>query len=188
MSVREHAISIEAFPIAETLEQELERAVREHSRTVYRIAFAVLRNREDAEDAAQEIFMRFLRARKRLVAIRGERAWLARAAWRVAISRRKREPQISLDDSVERVFALRDRGATADEIASQNEMAALLEKLIAALPRPLRQPLLLSTVEELSSPEIASILGIAEGSVRTRSMRAREILKQKLAALLEPRK
>jgi len=54
--------------------------------------------------------------------------------------------------------------------------------LIDALPEELRQPLALSTVEELTSPEVARILGIPEGTVRTRLMRAREILKQKLIA------
>lgn len=132
--------------------------------------------------------MRFLRARRRPVTIRDERAWLARAAWRVALSRRRRKSEISVDEAADRILQLRDRGATADELASKNEMAALLDKLISALPRSLREPLILSSIEELRSAEIASILGIPEGSVRTRLMRAREILKQKLTALLEPGK
>jgi RNA polymerase sigma-70 factor (ECF subfamily) len=57
-----------------------------------------------------------------------------------------------------------------------------VHRLIDALPEELRQPLALSTVEELTSPEVARILGIPEGTVRTRLMRAREILKQKLIA------
>ena len=185
MSVREQAISIEALPIADTIDRELEQAVREHSSIVYRIAFAIVRNHHDAEDITQEAFIRFLRARKQAVAVRDQRAWLARTAWRLALSRRKRNTEISLDDAAAVIRQLRDTGAGTDEIASKRELTALVESLIAALPRELRETLLLSTVKELSSPEIAEMLGIPEGSVRTRLMRARQILKEKLAALLE---
>jgi RNA polymerase sigma-70 factor (ECF subfamily) len=49
------------------------------------------------------------------------------------------------------------------------------------LPADLRLPLALSAIDELNSPEIAVVMGISEGTVRTRIMRARQILKQKLA-------
>jgi RNA polymerase sigma-70 factor, ECF subfamily len=52
---------------------------------------------------------------------------------------------------------------------------------VDALPEQLRQPLVLSGIDELSSPEIAAVMGIPEGTVRTRIMRARQILKQKMA-------
>ena len=62
-----------------------------------------------------------------------------------------------------------------------------MHRLIDALPEELRQPLALSTVQELNSREIADILDIPEGTVRTRLMRARQMLKEKLAAQLEVR-
>jgi len=64
---------------------------------------------------------------------------------------------------------------------------AIVHRLVDALPEELRQPLALSTVQELKSREIADVMGIAEGTVRTRLMRARQILKQKLAGLMEGR-
>ena len=64
-------------------------------------------------------------------------------------------------------------------------MVVLLERLIASLPRKLRHVLTLATVEEMSSVEIAEVLGIPEASVRTRLLRARQLLRQKLSALLE---
>jgi RNA polymerase sigma-70 factor, ECF subfamily len=67
-------------------------------------------------------------------------------------------------------------------------MQSVLEKLIAGLPEELRQPLELSTVQELNSAEIAEVMGIPEGSVRTRLLRARRLLKEKLATLLEVKK
>lgn len=57
--------------------------------------------------------------------------------------------------------------------------------MIATLPEELRHPLELSTVQELNSAEIAEIMNIPEGSVRTRLMRARHRLKEKLSAVLE---
>lgn len=57
-----------------------------------------------------------------------------------------------------------------------------VHRLIDALPEDLRQPLALSTLKELNSREIAAVMRISEGTVRTRLMRARQILKQKLAA------
>jgi len=57
--------------------------------------------------------------------------------------------------------------------------------LVGSLPRDLREALILSSTEELTSAEIAQVLGIPEGSVRNRLLRGREILRQKLAALLE---
>lgn len=185
MPVLQQAILREAPLSAEAVDIEVEEAVREHARYVYKIAYAVLRNHHDAEDATQETFIRFLRHHKRLAGVGDRRAWLARVAWRVAIDRRKRVPEIPLDQAAEIGLRLRAAGRPADEIAANQQMAALLERLIATLPRELRETLTLSTVDELSSPEIAELLGIAEGSVRTRLLRARHILKEKLSALLE---
>ena len=59
--------------------------------------------------------------------------------------------------------------------------------MIDALPQELRVPLVLSAFDELNSREIAGILGIPEGTVRTRQQRARQVLRQKLASLGETR-
>jgi RNA polymerase sigma-70 factor (ECF subfamily) len=178
------------FPITAASTDEMESAVREHSRFVYAIAYSVLRDHHDAEDAAQETFVRFWRHRRRWRLIRNRRAWLARTAWRVALdSRRKRHAQdgsaISLSESVEMILRLQAEGTPADEIAGRKEMTALLERLIDSLPEDLRNPLTLSLAEELSAPEISAILGIPEGSVRQRLWQARQILKEKLSVLLE---
>ncbi len=73
----------------------------------------------------------------------------------------------------------------ADEIAARGETMALLDRLIESLPEELRHPMTLSLAEELTSPEIATILGIREGSVRQRLWQARQILKEKLSVLIE---
>ncbi|MBZ5544136.1 MAG: sigma-70 family RNA polymerase sigma factor [Acidobacteriia bacterium] len=126
-----------------------------------------------------------LRTRRKRAEIRDRRAWLARTAWRVALDRRKGNPEVGLEDAAEAVLRLRAQGAAPDEIAAQEQMQALLARLIASLPEDLRGVLMLSAAEDLTTAEISEALGIPEGSVRTRLMRARELLRGKLSALLE---
>ena len=179
------ALAGSAILLAGTNEDALEAAVREHARLVYRIAYSVLRNHHDAEDATQETFVRVLRYRRKLEGIREPKTWIARIAWRVAVDRGKKKPDVSLSDieingAVEK---LRSRLASAEESLAEKETCELLESLIAALPDGLRDALRLSTVEELTPAEIAEVLGSGEASVRSRLFRARQILKQKLSAM-----
>jgi RNA polymerase sigma-70 factor (ECF subfamily) len=160
----------------------MERAVREHAGVVYRVARAVLRDHHDAEDAAQEVFLRVLRLRRGLEGIGDTRTWFARVAFRVALDRRRRPGVLSLEEV--RAEGLRSGEAAADDVAADRQVRALVAEKVAALPGDLRHSVRLSTVAELSSPEIASVLGIPEGTVRTRLMRARRILRVALAAAL----
>ncbi len=185
MTVPAEAIVEEALPIARAAEDALETLVREHARLVYRVCYSVLRHAEDSEDAAQETFMRVLRNLRKLPEVRDQRAWLARIAWRVALDRRRSTPETSLDADASAVAALRSAGAAADDIAVGNEMSVLLERLIASLPEDLREPLVLSTIDEMTSADIADMLDIPEASVRTRIFRARQLLREKLGGILE---
>jgi RNA polymerase sigma-70 factor (ECF subfamily) len=184
-TVTDQAFVSEAVMLARTNEDLLESTVREHARLVYRISYSVLRNHHDAEDATQETFVRVLRYRKKLDGIRDPKTWLARIAWRVAVERAKRRPEVSLTEQEMKnaVTQLRSQLASAEENAMGSEMAALLTLLIAALPESVRDALSLSTVNELSPAEIAEVLGTSEASVRSRLFRARQILKEKLCAL-----
>jgi len=175
---------LEAIPIARVAEDELEGLVREQARFVYRVCYSVLRNHHDAEDAAQETFVRVWRNRGKLAGIRELRGWLARIAWRVAVDRRRGKAEMSLDDAAHAVSEMRASGASAEQLAAEKQTAALLERLIASLPRELREPLVLSTIEEMTSADIAVALEIPEASVRTRVFRARQLLREKLDSVL----
>jgi RNA polymerase sigma-70 factor (ECF subfamily) len=171
------------------LDVAVEETVRDYARFVFRLAYSVLRNHADAEDAAQEVFVRVLKHKNKLPAVRDRKVWLARIAWRVSLdwksssssglkhSENEADPAILLE-----VAAI---GPSAENIVGSQQMKSLLEKMIATLPLDLREVVVLSTVQELNSSEIAEVLGIPEGSVRTRLMRARGLLKQKLAAAME---
>jgi RNA polymerase sigma-70 factor (ECF subfamily) len=174
----------EAMAMAQVAENVLEAMVREHSRLVYRVAYSVMRNHHDAEDVTQETFARVLRYGKKVGEVRDQKTWLARIAWRVAVDRRKKMPEISLGDVTNTVSELRTSIANAEEVVLGSEMSRLLEALISALPEQLRDPLTLSTVQEMSANDIAEILRIKPAVVRSRLFRAREILREKLTALL----
>ncbi|MBI4462593.1 MAG: RNA polymerase sigma factor [Acidobacteria bacterium] len=184
MAVTGQAILREAFPVAEARDV-VEGLVREHTRLVYRVAYSLLRHHEDAEDVAQETFIRVLRYGKRLGSVRDPRAWLARIAWRVALDRKRRPPEISMEEAADAVRELGTCGLGAEQIAQSRQMMQLLEHLIATLPRKLRKALILSTVEELSAAEVGEVLQIPEASVRTRVFRARQLLRLKLTAVVE---
>jgi RNA polymerase sigma-70 factor (ECF subfamily) len=166
------------------LDCELEAVVRLYARHVYRIAYLLLRNHHDAEDATQETFVRVWRHRDRLHEIIDRQAWLARIAWRVALDRRRKSTEISLADATEAVFNLYAAGESAEKIASDKQMTILLDQMIATLPGKLREPMLLSLNHELTNVEIGKVLSIPESSVRTRLFRARRILQQKLSSIL----
>jgi RNA polymerase sigma-70 factor (ECF subfamily) len=149
--------------------------VERQSRFVFRVAYAILRDASDSEDVVQETFLKIFRtgAWER---IEDERAFLARTAWRIAVDHRTRRVNTA---PVEEVA---DHGSPEEQAIAANR-SATVHRLIDALPEDLRQPLALSTVDELSSTEIAKVMGIPEGTVRGRMMRARQMLKQKLEGM-----
>jgi RNA polymerase sigma-70 factor (ECF subfamily) len=168
-------------------EAALEALVREHSRLVYRIAYAVLRSHHDAEDATQETFMRVLRYNSKLAAVEDRKTWLARIAWRVAVDRsrqRGRIREIPLEDPEKPLAEVASSDATADQTVHGAQLSVALERMISALPEKLRAPLILSTIEEMSPREVAGTLCINEAAVRSRVFRARQILRDKLEQLM----
>jgi RNA polymerase sigma-70 factor (ECF subfamily) len=168
----------------------VEALVREHARLVFRIAYSMLRDHHEAEDAAQEVFVRVVKHKDRLPQVREQKAWLARIAWRCALDRSqalraRKHSDVSLyEDQGESerasVAELRDLSADPEQLAASAQISALLERMIASLPDDLRHTLTISTVQELTSAEVAEVLSIPEGTVRTRLMRARKLLKEKL--------
>ena len=179
--VAEQVIVNPALPVPQTQEDALELAVREHARLVYRIAYSVLRNHHDAEDATQETFLRVLRYQRKLAGIREPRTWLARIAWRTAVERTRRIREVMLDEAAD----VACRSVSAEQILLGSETSVLLENLISTLPSKLRDPLTLSTLDEMTPADIAVVLDIGEAAVRSRIFRARQALKQKLTARLE---
>jgi RNA polymerase sigma-70 factor, ECF subfamily len=153
--------------------------VERQSRFVFKVAWAVLRNAQDAEDTVQELFLKLYR-NNAWETMSDERAFLARSTWRLALGRVRTRRNVALPNVALQQDS-RERQPDPEQALLAGDWTALVHRLIDALPEDLRLPLALSAIDELSSPEIALAMGIAEGTVRTRIMRARQILKQKLA-------
>lgn len=147
--------------------------VKRQSRFVFRVAYSILRNVQDSEDVVQELFLKLYR-NGTWHSMQNERAFLARAAWRIAVDRvSKVNSNVANSDAV-------FEGDSPEQAAITADSNAAIHRLIDALPEELRQPLALSTVEDLSSAEIAAIMGIPQGTVRSRLSRARQVLRHKL--------
>ena len=152
--------------------------VDRHARLLYRIAFSLLRNTQDAEDAVQEMFLKLYRGNA-WQQMCDEKAFLARTIWRIALNRLPRRKEQSLDLNHDQ-FA--DKADSPETNTIRNAQAAHLRRMINALPEDLRQVLVLSAIDDLNSREVALLIGIPEGTVRTRLMRARVELQRRFKA------
>jgi RNA polymerase sigma-70 factor, ECF subfamily len=157
--------------------------VERNLRFAFRVAWALLRNRSDADDVVQECFLRLYRKRA-WHDLNDERAYLARVVWRMARDRQRRPAREEGGMEMDTVTAI-DHSPEAAAVSSSG--IARIHRLIDTLPEDLRQPLVLSTLEEMTSAQVAIALGIPEGTVRTRIQRARMLLRQKLGSHQENR-
>ncbi len=175
MEIADKAVHDEARQ--HTDEATLAALVSQYSGTLYRVAYSVLRNAADAEDAVQEAFVRVLRHRETLDEVRDQRVWLIRIVWNVVLDRKRRaKTRPETDDVAELARVLPATGLSAEERAAAAEHHAHVLACVEKLPTKERQVLLLSAFEELNSVEIASVLGISESSVRSRLFRARNLM------------
>ena len=151
--------------------------VSQYSGTLYRVAYSVLRNAADAEDAVQETFMRVLRHRETLDEVRDQRVWLIRIVWNIVLDRKRRmKTRPETDDVAELARVLPAAGLSAEDRAAAAQHHARVLSCVEQLPVKERQVLMLSAFEELTSVEIALVLGITESSVRSRLFRARNLM------------
>jgi RNA polymerase sigma-70 factor (ECF subfamily) len=162
-------------------EEALAALVDQYAATLYRVAFSVLRNSSDAEDAVQEAFLRVLRHRDTLGEIRDHRVWLIRIVWNVVLDRKRRaKTRPETDDVSELARVLPAAGLSAEQTAAAAQYHAQVLACVDQLPTKEREVLMLSAFEELSSVEISSVLGITESSVRSRLFRARNLMAELL--------
>jgi len=160
--------------------REFEERLAECGPLAYRVARGVLRNTADAEDVAQEALLRAYRKFDRLRDRNRFRAWLVRIAFRLALDRLRSGKRRELRDTLWSQPERQPPGATAEDIAVSNEFQAHLESALAELPEKLRLVLLLAAMEGHTIDEIASMLGISTGTVKSRIFYARRQLAEKL--------
>jgi RNA polymerase sigma-70 factor, ECF subfamily len=158
-------------------EATLAALVGQYAGALYRVAYSVLRNPADSEDAVQETFLRVLRHRDTLGEVRDQRVWLIRIVWNIVLDRKRRaKTRPETDDVAELARMLPCDGLSAEQIAAAAQHHAHVLACVDQLPAKERQVLMLSAFEELTSVEIAEVLGITESSVRSRLFRARNLM------------
>ena len=167
-----------------TLDEELEALFEAHLRDssplVFRVAYGVLRQRQDAEEVAQEAFARAYRKIAQLRDRDRFRAWLVRMTWRLAIDRwRAERRRIIREESALTLAAPR----TTEEDAEAHERARLLWRAIDGLPEKLRVVVVLAAIEEHDTREVARLLEVPEGTVKSRLFKARKRLAEALRCL-----
>ena len=162
-----------------------EEIVRAHEKVVYHMALQTLGNREDAEDAAQDVF---LKAYTSLKSFRGESkisVWLYRITNNVCIDmlrRRKETVSLSGNEGEEAgEIELPDENSDPAALAQRRDLQEHLAAALQHLPQDQREAFLLRAVAELSYDEIAQTLGLDLGTVKSRIFRARK----KLCEILE---
>lgn len=167
--------------------------VRPHEQTVYRMAFSYMKNEADAEDVAQEAF---LKAFRNLSSFRLESqfsTWLIAITLNEARSRLRRQSAVrisSLDEDPEDGHAvspalLRDWREIPSETLERKEIRALLQQAVAGLPPTYREIFQLRDVEGLNVAETSELLGISVSLVKVRLHRAHMMLQKQLAPQLK---
>ncbi len=168
LAARAHAGDREAFG-------EL---VERHAGQARRVARAVLGNEADADDAAQDAFLAALRNLGRYDPSRPFGPWLMRIVTNAATDRRRRR-KVRATEALPPQTA--DAGAGPDRLAMRREFRAALEVALASLPERRRIAVVLFDVEGYSHREIADVLKIPVGTVRSDVFHARRVLRVALA-------
>jgi RNA polymerase sigma-70 factor (ECF subfamily) len=164
-----------------------ETLVSRYEHKIFRLTQNITQNREDAEDAMQEAF---LKAYEHLSEFQGNSrfyTWLVRIAVNQALMKlRKRRPnQVSLDEEVDTgedmvTREVEDWGPSPEERYEQTELAQILSTVVGELEPGFRIVFQLRDIEELSTEETAEALGLSVPAVKSRLLRARLKLRQKL--------
>ena len=204
--------------VDEDLEREFETRLVESSTLAFRVAYGVLRHRQDAEDVAQEAFVKAYRSFRELRDRDRFRAWLVRMTWRLAIDRQRNDrrrvaresrspeglrhttssltqgissgvaqgpPPLATNSSElrrgspKRLWREGGSPSVLDDLEARDR-AERLWAAIDALPDKLRVAIVLANIEEHDVAEVARLLDLPEGTVKSRLFLARQRLKELL--------
>lgn len=173
-----------------------EQLVKQYDRQIYRTALHITQNREDAEDITQDVFFKAFQKLHQFQGNSKFSTWLVRIAVNeslMRLRRRKTAKTVSMDQDVEteegaipRDFA--EWRPNPEQIFSQSELGEILRKTIAGLPPGFRTVFTLRDIENLSTEETAEALGLSVPAVKSRLLRARLQLRERLSRYFRKRK
>jgi RNA polymerase sigma-70 factor (ECF subfamily) len=167
-----------------------EELVRQHTRQVYGLCFRFTNSTQEAQDLTQEVFLRVFKTIKTFRSTEGSfHTWLARVTRNLLIDHYRRTRQERVTDSIEEQLPMLEEagGAAAvrpDQALAGREAAAILQATLQKLSPDLREAVILRDLQEMEYREIAEVLEIPEGTVKSRINRGRA----ELARLLRKQK
>jgi RNA polymerase sigma-70 factor (ECF subfamily) len=171
--------------VDDEIERDFEARLVESSTLVFRVAYSILRHRQDAEDVAQEAFAKAYRSFRQLRDRQRFRAWLVRIAWRMALDRQRANRRRSAH---EEPFGDPVEASTEPDDGEARERSAHLWRAIDDLPEKLRVVTVLAAIEGHDMREVSRLLQVPEGTVKWRLFAARKQLLESLRWLkTEPR-
>jgi len=157
--------------------------MRRYNQRVFRAARAVVRDDAEAEDIAQDAWVRAYAHLDQFGGRASFATWVTRIAVHEAIARRRRRMrQVPIDDHAPALVATTPQ---PDAAADGREVAAAIERAIDTLPTPYRTTFVLRDVQGLDTAETAACLDVPEATVKTRLHRARTLLRTQLGATLD---
>ena len=174
--MRAESLWMPVAAVDDELEREFESLLTESSTLAFRVAFSVLRHRENAEDVAQDALIRAHRNFHKLRSRDGFRAWLVRTTWRLALDHRRGEVR----RTARQIEHQRCTLPGADEAAAARERASHLWAAIDTLPEKLRMPLVMFSIVGHDLAEVARLMRLPEGTVKSRLFHARRQLQERL--------
>jgi RNA polymerase sigma factor (sigma-70 family) len=154
--------------------------VRLHSARVYRLAYRLTGDRYDAEDLTQDVFIRVFNSLDRFTPGSFE-GWLHRITTNLFLDTARRRSRIRFDGFGDRAERLIGQLPSPEDVLSDGSFDADIEAALGTLPKEFRAAVVLCDVEGLSYEEIADLLGLKLGTVRSRIHRGRRMLRRELA-------
>lgn len=195
----EGALSYEDLRLVEGLraseESSYERLISRFQQPVYNLAYRLLNDPGDACDVTQEVFLKVFRNVSQFQGKSSLRTWIYRIAVNESHNRRRwlfrhRHKEVGLqeefEDSEPRDRSLADAGRSPYDRAFDSQKHSLIEEALTRINPSFREAVVLRDVEELSYEEIADILQISMGTVKSRILRGRDALRKQLAARISP--
>ncbi|HUK54930.1 MAG TPA: RNA polymerase sigma factor [Candidatus Binatia bacterium] len=166
-----------------SLAREFEECLMDCPRLAFRVALGVLRNPAEAEDVAQEAMLRAYRNFAQLRDRQRFRPWLVRTAWRLALDARRTAARRERHETA----AMEGRSEPeAEAVAAAREFERHVAEALDALSEKLRLVMVLAAIEGYNTREVAALVGIPEGTVKTRLLRARQQMAEKLRCVVKP--
>ncbi len=162
--------------------RDFESIYADYSRMVYWAAYSVVKNESDAMDVSQNVFLRVMKHQKKLETMEDAqlKSWLYRVTVNLCLDgKRKLKHEVLADELPETPVS--DAGALPEAAALDAEARETLSRAVAALPDVYRETVTLHFFSELRYEEIAKLMGVSEGTVKSRMSRAKE----RLLALLK---